>query len=318
MSTEIILIENINPREVFGKERGLDHIIEKIKEKVKSEVIDISTEEGRRHVGSLAKKIGSTKVALQNMALELTEDWRSKTNAVNAEKKRMSDELDALRDEIKAPLDAFKERERLRVEEREQRIEAIKSLLLNETNGVIRSAEWSDRIVRIEELKVFDWQEFENRANTTFDMVLVSLQHNFLLSQKQEQDQAELERLKKEQVERETKEREQIIAETARKEAEEKAERDRIEAECKAKEAIEAAERKAADAAKVERNRMEAEKKAEADAAAAREADQKHRSSVNNAALAAIVKESGISEDAAKMVIVAIAKGQIPNVKIIY
>lgn len=49
-----------------------------------------------------------------------------------------------------------------------------------------------------------------------------------------------------------------------------------------------------------------------------RAADLAHRKKINTAALAALVKVSEISEDQAKMIITAIAKGQVPHVVITY
>ncbi|OJW20518.1 MAG: hypothetical protein BGO51_21990 [Rhodospirillales bacterium 69-11] len=88
--------------------------------------------------------------------------------------------------------------------------------------------------------------------------------------------------------------------------------------EARQKEAAEKAAKEAEErAAQKERERIEAEKKAEADAAAKREADKKHRARINNEALGGLVA-AGLTEDQGKAVVEAIAKGQIPNVKITY
>jgi len=108
---------------------------------------------------------------------------------------------------------------------------------------------------------------------------------------------------------------------TEAKEAAEKAKRDRIEAERKAEDARKAAkteaERRQREAVEQERRRIESERKAEEDAARKREANRAHQAKVNNAAAAAFVM-AGLSEDAAKVAVTAIAKGNVPGVKISY
>ena len=76
----------------------------------------------------------------------------------------------------------------------------------------------------------------------------------------------------------------------------------------------EAATKKAADD---ERLRLEAEAKAKADAEQKRAADIAHRTKINNEALNALIL-IGVPEALGKEIISAIAKGQIPNIKIFY
>jgi hypothetical protein len=344
--SELIVLENKKPIDVFGTDGGLDPIIEKVREQVLSEVLDASTEEGRKRIGSVAKKIGSTKVTLQNMALELTEDWRKKTAAVNAEKKRMSEELDALRNEIKAPLDEFKAREAQRIKAHEERIEAIKNTAIFDGYSPC-SNELKEAIAKLEKLnKVnLDWEEFSARASEVYEITLERLKGMLSERSRYEAEQAELERLRKEKEERERQEREERLkqeaAEAARKEAEAKAreekeklerekqeiaeraealEKQRIASEEKAKrDAEEAALKAAAEkeaALKAEREKVASEKKAQEEALAKREADKKHQSKINNEALMCL--SPIIGEEGAKEVIKAIAQGKIANVKILY
>lgn len=348
---ELIIIDDKNPIDIFGKDGGLDPVIDKIKEKVKSEVYDASTDEGRKRIGSVARQIGSAKKTMEKMALGLTEDWRAQTARVNAEKKRMVDELDALRDEIKAPLDEFNEREKRRVEDHEQAISAIKEAVhfaMFDENGHPSSAELIlQKVLDVEKIfKNRDWQEFSKRAEDQYRSTHQTLTAAHEARIKHEEEQAELERLRREEEERKAQaERERIAreaAEQARKEAEEKAEREKAEAAAKAKaeqdrverekaeaearakaaeqariDAEEKAKRDAEEAVKRERERAEAEQRAKDEDQARREADQKHRAKINNEALKGLI-EAGLSEEAGKSVIEAIVKGKIPHVKISY
>lgn len=108
------------------------------------------------------------------------------------------------------------------------------------------------------------------------------------------------------------------LAEQAAKDAEEKRKQDAIKAEKAKQEAAEKAEQdkvKALQDAEDERKRQE---KIADDARIAREEDKKHRSKINNEAVKCLMEELGITNDNAKDIIIAIAKGKIKNCKIEY
>lgn len=264
MTNELVAIEKVNALEVFSTERGLDPIIEDIKKQVEEQELDASTEEGRKQIASVARKIGSSKVMLEKLAMDLTEDWRKKTNAVNAEKKRMREELDSLRDEVKAPLDEYRQREAKRVEAHEQRIVAMANTANFETSeqSVEELKKANNQLAKLFNLDdlgaPMDWEEFEQRASSVYTATNQKLNQMITDRKKRDKEQAELERLRKEQAEREQKERDERIAkeaaEKARREAEEKAQREREEAEAKAK----------AEQERVEREKLEAQEKAKA------------------------------------------------------
>jgi len=153
-----------------------------------------------------------------------------------------------------------------------------------------------------------------------------------------EKDRVELEAKKKaaaEQKERDRIEAEkqaaidaQIEAERKAKEADERAiiqaeqaKQDTINAKIKSdQDAFVAKERariEVENAAKVERDRVERERQAEAKAVEMREADVEHKKTINNAAMDAFIL-CGLEPEDAKKVVVAIAYGRIPHVKIGY
>lgn len=100
-------------------------------------------------------------------------------------------------------------------------------------------------------------------------------------------------------------------AERDRAAAAEKAEQDRIAALAEAK-------RREHEVAERERAKIAAQQKAEADDRARREKDVENRKAVNRAAVAALVSVTSIDEATARMVITAIAKGQVAGVSITY
>jgi colicin import membrane protein len=353
---ELVAVEQIHAIDVFV-DRGLDPFLEQIEKEVRTAAVslDISTEAGRKEIASLAYKVARSKTALDDLGKNLTEDWKAKSRAVDAERKRMRDKLDALKDEIRSPLTEWENKEKARLEKHEADIAEITN------GGTFTLQSWQnlsvevmrDRLKEIEADGAKDWQEFQARGKYAVDTAVAAIKTAIEKREHYDAEQAELARLRKAEEERKQKEREERIAaesaarataeaeaeakrkeeaaeetrlalvrekdeadrraqaaEDAKKAAEEKAVRDRIAAEAKAKRDAEAA-------AQAEREQIEAERQAEADAAAKREADKKHRTKINNEALAALVA-SGLAEADARKAVEVIAKGQVPHVKIAY
>ncbi|NDF48041.1 MAG: hypothetical protein EB158_07680, partial [Nitrosopumilaceae archaeon] len=72
-----------------------------------------------------------------------------------------------------------------------------------------------------------------------------------------------------------------------------------------------------ARAIQAERDRAEAARLAEAEETRLRESNRAHKAKINGDAVTALVT-AGLSEAAARAAIVAIAKGEVPNVRISY
>lgn len=319
--SELVVLKTLVPAQVFA-DGGLDPIIEAIKARVKSEVFDVSTEKGRERIGSVARQIGIAKKDLERMALGLTEGWRLQTKKVNDEKARMVREMDALRDEIREPLERYRQIEADRVAAHKAGLAALEAFLEWDSDGC-SSTGIAEALAQSEKFyQSRDWQEFKGNAEYQHLKNREALSAALERRQRFEQEQAEQERLRREQAEREQAEREAKIAaeaaEKARQEAEAKAaaerdeqarivkareemaeaQRQRLEAEKAQAEARAAqaeadriaaaeraeAERKAAAeaAAQKVKDEIEAKAKAEAEEAARREADVAHKRKINN------------------------------------
>lgn len=358
-STDLAVMKTLTAAMVFVP-GGVDVIYEKIKEEVRSFVPDISTPSGRQQITSMAYKVARSKTAIDEMGKGLVADWKKQSSTVDAERRKIWDKLDALKEEVRKPLTDWENADKARIEAHEQAIRDIEALLLfdfDPTAGTIqgRSDTLASRPAR-------QWEEFVQRASTTVMHVGKRLEDMHGVAVKREAERAELERLRAEQVAREQKERDDRIAaeaaEKARIEAEavakraadeaaaraeaeqrrvekekadaiaraDKAEADKKAAAAKAEEdaklAAEAAERNRQTAIDNERKRVADARAADDAATAKREADKKHRAKINNEALTALLElglfqgEAGAST--AKLVIAAIAKGEIPHVKISY
>lgn len=313
MSEDLVLLPQLNAVAVFGTENGSAHILDEIRKKVEGVFIDVSTSKGRDDLRSFAFRIAKTKTLLDDEGKKLKEEHQKIVNLVDGERKKIRDELDALKDKVRAPLTEYENREKLRVEERENRIAEIQAL----ANIALPVAEKSEKLSSLRE---YDWQEFAFRAAEA----VKSAEDAIAQDVKREEERAELERFRAEQAKREQEERERRIAEDARKESEARAAEAekraaQAEADMKAAEERKAQEIEAAqkEAALSELRKIAAEKKRLADEEEARMKDKAHKGKINREILAALV-ETGVSEEVAKTVIVAIATGKIPHTKISY
>lgn len=323
--TELVVLEQINPVEVFAKEGGADAVLDAMRKKVASIDRDISTAKGRDNIRSLAYAIARSKTAADDAGKLLKAEHQKVVDLVDAERKKLRDGLDALKEEIRAPLTEYENAEKARVKDHEDAIAAVEALTADLTDD---PAAIQQRIDIMAQYADRDWQEFAMRADKAMTTARDTLDKAHAAAVKAAADRAELERLRREQAEREQKEREERIAAEAaakakaeaerlaaekaaaaaaaakaeqdrleREKAEaqaraEKAEADRRAQEKAAQEAAAKAEKDAADraaaAAKAERDRQAAEAKALADAESARAADKAHKAKVNNEAYDAI------------------------------
>lgn len=351
----LVTIETLTPATVFAP-GGVESIIAKLEADVRGFATDISTEAGRKAVASLAYKVARSKTALDEMGKELVADLKSQTGKIDAERRIIRERLDALRDEVRKPLDDFEAAEKARVAGHEQAIASMLLLQMFDAHDP-SSAVVQARLDELEALPNRDWQEFTKRAEIAKAETLDELTRTKQIATQREAEAAALARLRQEQAERERAEREAKIAaeaaERARIDAEAKAKREAEEVATKAAaerkrvetekaEALARAERAEADkkaaAAKAERDAKEAAEAAERDRLAAidaerkrvsdaaakesadkarREADKAHRAKFNNEALA-VLQTLGLDKALGVAVLSAIARGEVPHVSINY
>ncbi len=345
MSTDLIVLEKLTPAVIFAP-GGIDDVLAKIKAEVMSQDTDISTKSGRDAVASLAYKVARSKTALDKMGKDLGQEHYDAWKKITAERSRIQQDLDDLRDEVRKPLTDWENAEKDRVAGHEGALNKIQDMGFFEVPP--SSAEIKQRIDALICLPPREWQEFAKRASDLEQSVIAALNGRFEEASRREAEAAELARLRAEEIARQQKERDEKIAaeaaERARVAAEQKAANEAQEAAAKAEAgrlaierekaaalvraekaeqdariAAERAELEAKQAARVAEQRqekaIEAERKRVADEAARvaaetakREADKVHRAMINNAAVAAL-EDILPSRDLAKAVVTAIAKG---------
>ena len=322
-----------NPASVLLKPKVRELFLAEIGAEIAAHTPDLTTKKGRDEIASLAYKVSRTKAPIETAAKALTEDFRKRTAAVNAEKKDVLEKLDDLRDAARAPLDAWEAEEAKReavLKATFESIDAAMRVLASDTSETVKA-----RISRMEAIE--DNADFHEARSRALDTLTAAYERLV----KDEADRAELAKLraeaderKRQEAERELAEQERLTAERREREASEAA----AHAEREAQERIAAAERRRADEAAAEAKRAAgaeisrlaaeklalerawqhrlAEEKRVADEDAARQKDRKHRADVMTAAKVALMRAGSIDEATAKEIVKALVAGQIPNVTV--
>lgn len=284
---ELIVIEALKPEIVFGEKQELEKLLGGLESTVRKIPVDISTSGGRAACKSLAYKVTRSKTALDEMGKEFVAHLKKAASLVDVDRRSIRDRLDALKDEVRKPLDEWEATEERRIDGHEKAI--IDMIALATLSGEPAVADIESRIGKLNDSLDRDWQEFAKRAADTRAASLMSLREALAAAVTRDADRAELERLRRENADRldreirekteqDRRDREARIAakaaEDARLEAERKAaERekqaaaDRERAEQDRLAAIARAERAAADA-KADADRAAAESRAAEERAA--------------------------------------------------
>ena len=286
MKNEITLdvIETLTPSVVFI-DGGVEDIVSKLENYVRSISLDATTEKGRKNIKSVAYKVARSKTALDDMGKKVQADAKAVVDKVNADRRVISSRLDALRDEVRRPVDEYEAREKERVDGIRDRIAQIEILGVRLEGLDIETLKASAE--EIGRLKDYDFQEFSARAQLACEQTKNLIFAAIIIAEKAEAERIEAEKLAAQKAEADRlaaleaqKIREAEIAraaaDKARKDAEEQVNRER-------KAAAEALERERQEA---ERKRLQAEKVA-----------LNERKRIEEQAKAAILREKALAKE---------------------
>ncbi|PRA69319.1 hypothetical protein CQ065_06980 [Pseudomonas sp. MYb187] len=258
--TQLITIDHISEETapVVYVQNGLKPFLQMIKDEVCGEVPDLTTRKGRERIASLAATVSKRKAAVEKPGRDYLRKIKELPKVIEAELREFVKEADALRDQVRQPLNDWQAAEDARVDGHNNAIAHLK--LHAEALEGITAEDLADRIAKVETVALGEqWQEFEAEAARAKDDSLKLLRAALAARQQYEAEQAELARLRAETEAREQKEREERIAREA-------AERARIEAEQKAQAEREATQRRELEA-KAAADRRELELKLQAEQA---------------------------------------------------
>lgn len=107
MSTELAIIENLELVPFFTKGDSVDEILAKIKKEAMVHVPDVSTLKGRNAIKANVTKVKKSKTYLESHGKDLAAEYKAIPKVIDANRKKSRDFLNALEEEIRAPLTAW-------------------------------------------------------------------------------------------------------------------------------------------------------------------------------------------------------------------
>lgn len=300
----------------------------------RSVVFDYSTNKGQQEARSYVHALRLSKKPIEDCRVKEKAESLEYGRRVDAEAKQLIGLLDDMIEHHMRPIREAEEREAQRIADITAQMDFIRSLT---GHSGMSPDELRALLAKLHAVVVDDaFGEFEGEAKGLKSAQLQALSSALTDADKRVANEAELTRLRQEAAEREQRDREAQIArdaadkaradaeqraaaEKAAAEARERAEHERAErAEADARLARERADRAAQDAE--ERVRREVAQKAERERAEqeAREADIEHKRVINNEVLTDLMEHAGVSDQTAKMVIVALFSGRVRHIKVVY
>ena len=350
---QLVVIEPTSAVALFTEGEGVEAMLADIRKQATSLVPDLSTAKGRKEIASIAFSVAKTKTYLDGFGKELTDKYKEIPKRIDANRKLIRDTLDALKDEVRAPLTQYEAAEEARVAALQSRLARLNELG-SSASIEIAAADLQVMLQEVEQNALDDsWQELLPQATVAKELATKRLGEALAARQKYEAEQAELEQLRQKQAEQDRIDRERLIAEQAAEQARREEEnRQRLEREAaqhreqeaqrQAQVAQQAAEqaRRDSEAAELARQQAEANAARQAEEAAARAAEQErqriadeqrlkdeedarrmadraHQGRINSAILMDLIG-MGIEEDKAVTLIKHIANNKIAHLTINY
>lgn len=224
----------------------------------------VQNKQARTDKHSIGKILAKLDKAHQAIKAPLKE----KVDLIDGERKRIKDQLLEVQGKIKGQIEKHEQDIADKAEELQERVDHIRSLNIFVPGECINTAHVKSRLADAEAIVIDDTFE-DRKADATLAHVetVKALKDKLEEMIRYDNEQAELEKLRKEKADRELKDREADIRkeaeEKARKEEQEKAEEEKLKAKDKAekekKEAAEAAQKEIDDAKRMQEE-AEAEK----------------------------------------------------------
>lgn len=287
---DLIEIRTIRPQDVFV-EGGIDNIVKMVKSKADLGPIDISNENDREKVRSMAFKVAKTKNALENMGKEFVDQQKKYLKSIDIKRSLLWEQLDGLQKDIRKPLTDFENTEKNRIQEHQDGMESIRKLLYFENEPSVEEIE--SRIKFCHELEKRDFQEYNEQMRSIATGAQERLSEKLAQVIKAEEDAAELERLRAEKAQREEQKRiDDLATEKAKKMVEDLT----PPPQSNAPNPLVIIEPKLTDVKSVD----------------------EHKRTANNEAVKALMTYGMITEEESKNIVKAIILGHIPRVKITY
>jgi len=308
----LIPLESVNPIILFT-EKGLDDLLQQIEAETKTLEPDVSSDKGRKEIKSMAYKVTLSKGVIDRAGADLVAEWKEKSKAVDASRRKARIFLDDLSATVRKPLTEYEEAEAQRIA-----AEQLAAKIAADYDEAVAMNILIDREIEIArkeaEIRAKE-EQAQAEENSRQQAIAAAERQKAIEAQAAEKAQQEAAAAIQREKDRAAQ------AERDKAAAIEQAERNRVAA-------LQQAERDKAAAIEQERKRQ-AEQDAAREAARLRQeqeaaeierkrqADVNHRREVNNGALSALIKH-GITEEVAKQVITLVFTNKIPGIRMVY
>ena len=208
----LIKVKKQNIISTFSDNKKIEPMIEKVRKEVSVEKFDLSTKKGRDDIASRAYKVSKMKNAVVKQLIDPSvEEYKAAIKGVGAGKSHWNSEMDALRDEIRAPLNKWEEEEKVREQKRVDDIKKSISGIINlailpqgkeyDKNYISEMIEAVDNIDCSEGFEEFAQEALQAKAsskealsqclNTVIQKELEAAQQLKLAEQQEELDEAQ-------------------------------------------------------------------------------------------------------------------------------
>lgn len=212
-STSIVSVVTANPVVVLTDDKVYSNFYQQMKAEVDGFTPDLSTAASRAKIAALAFKVTRTKTAIDAAGKKLNEDVRAQINAVDAQRRKIREELDALADAARKPLTDWEQAEANRLDHINRMLAHIEGVGRGFIGPDIQPFgllfyELDEKII----LDVATFGEFLPEAQRAVVAAREKLVEAQSRQMKEEADRAELERLRADAAERVRKEVEAAAA----------------------------------------------------------------------------------------------------------
>lgn len=256
----VVIPEIKTPAELFEDDAMITSVLDRVEELAWAHEPDLSTDKGRKAVASQAYKVARTKTGLDEAGKALTADWKVRIGLIDANRKRIRERLDKLRDDVRRPLTEWEEEDAARVAQHQAALETVREL--GNRNLIRRPDQMTlpklnQTLARLDQLRNLDWQEFADEADKAIDQseAEVSMAIDVV---KEAAARAEAKRLADEERKKLEAEREAMLAEMRRAEDVRQKKAAEEQATIRAEREALAAERRELEKARAELDRAKA------------------------------------------------------------
>ena len=120
---------------VYASAHSVDSIIAEVERQALAAAQGLTVDKaaGRAEIKSVAHRVARTKTALDDLGKDLVSDWKAKAAAVDSQRRRIREALDAIKDAVRRPLTEWEIEEEARQVRISLKLQGLRSLLVPAT-----------------------------------------------------------------------------------------------------------------------------------------------------------------------------------------